>query len=121
VPLCVHRPPSIVLLLLNRDHRFIEMPFLSHERTFAPELIGVLLPEFLAPCPNRPLRHRNPAIQQHSLAVPVAQREGVVEPDAVTVGEAPAEGLDFARASVTGVHGQAVVDRGIRTTTLLSD
>jgi len=65
-------------------------------RTFAPQLIGILLPEFLTPFSNRLIRHFNSAIEHHFLDVSVAQREGVVEPDTVTD--------DFGGKTVTGVH-----------------
>ncbi len=51
-PLRIHCSPQVVLLLFERHH-FIQMPFISDEQTFPAKLIGVLLPEFLAPFSNR--------------------------------------------------------------------
>lgn len=45
---------------------------------------------------NRLLRYFDPAIQHHFFDIPVAQRQGVVEPDTVAD--------DFAWESVTSVH-----------------
>lgn len=52
IPLCVHCPPQVVLLPLDRDHRFIKMPFVRNVRTLAAKLMGILLPELLTPLPN---------------------------------------------------------------------
>ena len=83
VALRIHCSPQIVLLALNSDNHFIEMPFICNVWAFVTKLIGILLPELPAPFPNRLICHLNPAIQHHFLNVSVAQGEGVVEPDAV--------------------------------------
>ncbi len=79
------------------------MPSIGDVRTFAPKLIGILLPEFLTPLSNRLIRYFDPAIQHHFLDIPVAQRKGVVEPDTVAD--------NFAEEAMTGVHGQGVALR----------
>jgi DNA-binding LacI/PurR family transcriptional regulator len=59
------------------------MPFAREVRTVAPQLIGVLLPEFLAPFSNRFIRYFDAALEHHFLNIPVAQGKGVIKPDTV--------------------------------------
>lgn len=59
------------------------MPFIGNIRALATKLIGVLLPEFLTRFSDRFAGHFNPPVQHHLFDIAVAQREGVVEPDAV--------------------------------------
>ena len=92
----IHCSPQVVLLLFERHHHFIQMPFISDERTFPTKLIGLLLPEFLAPLPHRFIGEFDAAIQHYLLNVPVAQRKGVVEPDTAA--------NNFAGKFRTGVH-----------------
>ncbi len=91
-----------MLLLFDRHPHCIEMPFIGEVRTFATKLIGVLLPEFLAPLPHRFIRHLDPAIQHHVLDLPIAQGKPVVEPNTVA--------NNFAGESMTGVQGSAIVN-----------
>ena len=49
----------------------------------ATNLIGICLSELSAPFADGFIRHLNAPIEHHFLNVAVAQREGVVEPDAV--------------------------------------
>ncbi len=76
---CIDRSPQIILLSLEHDHDFIEMPFIGGIRAFAPQLISVLLPKLLAPFSNRFIRHLNPTVLHYFFNVPVAQGKGVVE------------------------------------------
>jgi hypothetical protein len=78
------------------------MPFIHNVRAFAPDLINGLLPKFLTPFSNRLVSHLNSPIQHHFFDIPVAQREGVIKPDAVTD--------NFAREAVTGVDEQGVAN-----------
>ncbi len=79
------------------------MPFIRDERTFTTKLIRILLPEFLTPLPDCFVGDFDSPIQHHFLDVPVAQRKRVVEPDTVAD--------DFGRESMTGIHGQGIVNR----------
>ena len=72
---------------------------LGYFSPLAPKLIGILLPEFLAPLPDRFVGDFDSAIQHHFLDIPVAQGERVIEPNAVA--------HNFAGESMTGVHEQA--------------
>ena len=77
------------------------MSFISNVRTFPTKLIGLLLPEFLAPLPNRFIGDFDAAIQHYLLNVPLAQRKGVVEPDTAA--------NNFAGEAMTGVHESGIV------------
>ncbi len=103
VPFPIHCPPQVILLLFERHHYLIKMPFVSNVRTFTPKLIRILLPEFLTPFSNCFVSHLNSSIQHHFLNVSVAQGESVVEPDTVTD--------DFAGKTMPGVHGQPVANK----------
>ncbi len=103
VPRSIHSPLQVILLFFDCHHDLIEMPFICDVKAVAPKLICILLSEFLAPFPNRFVRHLNPAMQHHFLNVSVAQGESVVEPDTVTD--------DFAGKTMPGVHGQAVANK----------
>ncbi|MBD2080177.1 hypothetical protein H6G01_09740 [Leptolyngbya sp. FACHB-17] len=65
--------------------------------------VGRVLPKLLAPFPNRFVRHRDAAVQHHLLDVPVAQGEGVVEPDTVAD--------NFTGKLMAGIHGSGIVNR----------
>jgi hypothetical protein len=84
------------LLFLDRGHHFIEMPFIGEIGSFAPKLVGVPLPKFLTPFPNRFVRQLDAPVQHHLFDIPVAQGKGVVKPDTITD--------DFARRAMTRVH-----------------
>ena len=60
------------------------MPFISGLGATATNLVRVDLSKFFAPLANRLVGHLNAAIEHHFLDIPIAQREGVGEPDAVT-------------------------------------
>jgi hypothetical protein len=79
------------------------MPFVCDVGTLAPQLIGVLLSELLTPFPNRLVGHFNPAIEHHFLNVPVAQRKGVIQPNAMA--------NNFGGISMTGIHEQEVATK----------
>ena len=100
IPLRIYGSPQIVLLLLDCHDHFIQVPYITDERTFTTQLIGVLLFKFLAPLPNRFIRHLDAAIEHHFLNIPIAQGKGVIEPDTVT--------NNFAGESMTGVHKEQV-------------
>jgi hypothetical protein len=105
VPLRIHSAPQVILLFFDRHHDFIEMPFICNVRAVALKLTCILLFGFLAPFPNRFLRHLNPAIQHHFLNIAVAQGKCVVEPDTVTD--------DFRGKAVTRIHMQNEKNQGV--------
>lgn len=71
-------------LAVDRKKHLVEMPFVAWPGTAAPELIGILLPEFATPLPDGLVGHDDTADKQEFLHVAIAQAESVVEPDAVT-------------------------------------
>ena len=62
VALGIHRSPQIILLPFDCDYHLIQMPLVRNIRTFALQLIRVLLSKFLAPFPNRFVGHLNPSV-----------------------------------------------------------
>jgi len=79
------------------------MPFVRHVWTLAPELIRILLSEFLAPLLNRFVSHFDAPIQHHFLDIPVAQGKGVIQPNTMA--------NHFGRKSMTGIHEQEVATK----------
>jgi hypothetical protein len=94
---------TIIWLLFDRDHHFIQMPFVRNIRAFALKLIRVLLSELLTPFPNRFVGHFDAPIQHHFLDIPVAQWKGVIQPNTMA--------NNFGRKSMTGIHEQEVANK----------
>jgi hypothetical protein len=77
----VDRPPEIVPLTTNREKDLIQMPLIISLGTPATQLIGIRLPELLAPLPNHFVRHHDPAGAQKLFDITVAEAEAKVQPD----------------------------------------
>lgn len=72
------------------------MPLIPRLWTTAANLVGILLSELLAPLPNALVANENTPVGHHLFNVPIAQREGEVQKDAVA---------DYFRwEAVTAVH-----------------
>jgi hypothetical protein len=82
------------------------MPFISNVRTFAPQLIGVVLSKLLTLFPNRLISDFNPPVHHHFLDVPVTQRKLVIEPDTIA--------NNFARESMPGVDQQEAANGALQ-------
>ena len=79
----IHDPSTVVPLPLNGNHNLVKMPFISGLGTTV-NLIRVNLSKFAAPLADGLVGHFNAPIKHHFLDIPVAQWEGVIEPDTVT-------------------------------------
>jgi hypothetical protein len=60
IPVLVNGAPEIMMLPMNRERDFIEMPRVARPRAPAPELIGVCLPELPAPLAGGFIGHDHP-------------------------------------------------------------
>jgi hypothetical protein len=57
VPLLIHRPPQIMAFALNGQEHLIQVPLIPGLWPSVSKLIGVGLPDLLAPFPDRFIRH----------------------------------------------------------------
>ena len=78
VAVLIHHPPQIVMLALDGEYHFVDVPLVTVSRTAAPELIGVLLTELTSPLANRLIRHSNATFTQELFHIPEAQTESEV-------------------------------------------
>jgi hypothetical protein len=80
----IYRAPQIMPLAVDGEEYLVEILCVLWPGTAAPELIGILLPEFATPLPDGLVGHDDAANEREFLHSVVAQAESVVEPDGVT-------------------------------------
>src|SRR5215475_4940868 len=88
----IHRAPQVMALAIDRKEHLIEMPCISRARPASLQLIGVILPKLETPLADGLMGHVDAALAQEFLYVAVAQREAIIQPDAMAD--------DFARKTV---------------------
>jgi hypothetical protein len=69
------------LCAVDRDEHLIEVPFVAQPRTTTAQLIRVLLPEPVAPGPDRLIGHLDTTFEPQLPHVAEAQREPVIQPE----------------------------------------
>src|SRR5215831_16255315 len=79
----VHRTPEIMALPVDRQKDFIEMPLVPWLGASMLQLIGVVLAKLQTPLVDGLMGHVDAALEQDLLHVAVAQREAIIEPDAM--------------------------------------
>src|SRR6478735_7222959 len=79
----VDRAPQVPLFAVDLDEHLIQVPFVARPRTTTAQLVRILLPEPLAPSPDRLIGHVETTFEHQLLHVAEAQREPVVQPDAM--------------------------------------
>ena len=77
-PILIHSPPQIMTLCVNREKHFIEMPLVARAETPTPQLIGVLLPEFVTPLADSLIGHDDAADREQLFDISVAEAEPIV-------------------------------------------
>lgn len=75
--------PEVLVLALDRQYDFVEMPFVAAPRLTSPQLSGKLLAEPQRPLADRLVRYGDAPAGHQFLNVAKAQREPEVEPDYV--------------------------------------
>ena len=83
VAVLVDRAPQVPLCAVDLDEHLIQVPFVAQPRTTTAQLVRVLLPEPVAPGPDRLIGHVDTTFEHQLLHVAEAQREPVVQPDAM--------------------------------------
>ena len=67
VAVLVDRAPQVPLCAVDLDEHLIEVPFITRPRTTTAQLARVLLPEPLAPGPDRLIGHVDTTFKKHQL------------------------------------------------------
>jgi hypothetical protein len=80
----IARPPEIVPLTTNREQDLIQVPLITASRAPATPVIGLGVPERLAPLADGFIRHDEATSEQQLFHVAVAAAEAEVQPDAMT-------------------------------------
>ncbi len=83
VAVLVDRAPQVPLCAVDLDEHLIQVPFVARPPTTTAQLVRVLLPEPVAPGPDRLIGHVDTTFEHQLLHVAEAQREPVVQPDAM--------------------------------------
>jgi hypothetical protein len=68
---------------VDRNEHLIEVPCVARPPTTTPSLVRVLRPEPVAPGPDRLIGHLDTTVEHQLLHVAEAQREPVIQPDAL--------------------------------------
>src|SRR5215470_2766925 len=79
----IHGAPQVMTLPVNRQKDLVQVPLVPWLGPSTLQLIGVVLPKFQTPLADGLVRHIDAALQQELLHVAVAQREAIIEPDAM--------------------------------------
>jgi hypothetical protein len=79
----IHCPPQIVACATNRQEDLIQVPLIPGLRLAVAQLIGICLPELLAPLPDRFIRDDDAPGEQELFHVAVAETKAEVQPDAM--------------------------------------
>jgi hypothetical protein len=101
VAVLIHSPPQIVTCAMNAEEDLVEVPLVARLGAPATALIGMRLPELLAPLPDRLVGDDDATSQQPRFDIPGAQTEAVVEPDAMA-DDRGREAVVFVRVSWGG-------------------
>src|SRR5215468_11158106 len=83
VVVLVDRAPEVMALTINREKYLIQVPLVPWLRTSMLQLIGVVLSKLQTPLADGLVGHRDAALEQDFLHIAVAQREAIIEPDAM--------------------------------------
>jgi hypothetical protein len=75
--------PQIMLPTIDPNEHLVEVPLVTGLWTSAAELVGVGLPEFGAPPPDRLVADHDTAFEHKFLDLTEAERESKVQPHAV--------------------------------------
>jgi hypothetical protein len=83
VTILIDGPPEIMPCAVDREKDLIQVPLVARLGAPATELIGIRLPELLAPLPDRFVGDDDSTSEQQLFDIAIAEAEAEVEPDAV--------------------------------------
>jgi len=84
VAVLVDGPPQILLLAVDSDEHFIQMPGVSQPALASLQFPNIVRTELLTPQPNRLIRHEDSPLGKQILDISEAQAKSVASPDRVT-------------------------------------
>src|SRR5262247_698156 len=79
----IYRPPEIMACATNRQEDLIQVSLVPGLSPAVAQLIGIRLPELLAPLPDRFIGHDDATSEQELFHVAVAETKAEVQPDAM--------------------------------------
>jgi hypothetical protein len=82
----IHGAPEILACPIDRQKHLIEMPHITGLRPVMAQVIGIRLPELLAPLPDRFTGHDDATSEQERFHRAVAETKADIEPDAMADG-----------------------------------
>ena len=83
IPILIDRAPQILMLPVNRDHRFIEVPGITQLSLAFLESAGIGRTKFQAPASYRFIGHDDPAFREEFFDFTKTETEAVIQPDGV--------------------------------------
>src|SRR5262249_16213494 len=83
VVVLVDSAPEVMALAINGQKDLIQVPLVTWLGSSVLQLIGIRLPKLQTPLADGLVGHRDAALEQDFLHVAVAQREAIIEPDAM--------------------------------------
>jgi hypothetical protein len=84
LPCLIHGPPQVMAFALDDQKDLIPVPLVPRSGAPTPQLIGIGLPERPAPIAHSFVRQQDATCRHRRFAIPIAQANPEVEPDAVT-------------------------------------
>ena len=101
VAVLIHGTQKILLLAVDPDEEFVQMPAITEATLFLLKTSGVVGSEFSAPSPDGFLRNNDSAFGQKIFNITEAQTEAMIDPHGVTD--------DFRRETVSVVMGSGAL------------
>jgi len=101
ITVLIHGTPKILLLAVDSDEEFVQIPGVTEASLFLLETSGIVGSEFPAPSPDGFVRNDDSAFGQKIFNVPEAQTEAMIDPYRVAD--------DFRRETVSVVTGSGAI------------
>ena len=97
ITILIHGPPKILLLAVDSDEEFVQIPGITEASLFTLKTSGIVGAEFPAPLSDGFIRHNDSAFGQKIFNITEAQTEAMIDPYGVAD--------DFRRETVSVVTG----------------
>jgi hypothetical protein len=101
ITILVHGPPKILLLAVDSDEKFVQIPGITEASLFLLKTSGIVGSEFRAPLPDGFVRNNDSSFRQKIFNITEAQTEAMIDPYGVAD--------DFRREAVSVVTGSGAV------------
>src|SRR5262245_24966422 len=97
----IHGAPQVMALAIDGQKDFVQMPLVTWLGASVLQLIGVILPKLQTPLADGLMGHVDAALEEEFLHVAVAQREAIIQPDAMA-NDLPREAVVLVAFGVSG-------------------